>query len=46
MDTPERSTSEQLFAKALAAENEGANIKANQWLKLAVKREEEERASS
>jgi hypothetical protein len=36
-----QSTSEQAFAKALAAENAGDNAKAEMWLKLAVKREAE-----
>lgn len=37
------SNSEQAFQKALAAENAGDNAKAEMWLKLAVKREADER---
>ena len=40
-----KSTSEQCFDKALAAENAGDNGKAEMWLKLAVKREIEEAAA-
>jgi hypothetical protein len=38
------SNSEQAFAKALAAENAGDDRKADMWLKIAVKRESEEKA--
>jgi len=37
-----QSNSEQAFQKALDAENAGDARKADMWLKLAVKREEEE----
>jgi hypothetical protein len=40
------SNSEQAFQKALAAENAGDNKKADMWLKLAVKREEEEKKAA
>lgn len=41
--TAPTSTSEETFAKALAAENAGDNIKAEQFLKLAVIKDKRER---
>lgn len=41
-----QSSSEEAFEKALAAENAGDDRKAEMWLKLAVKREDEERTTA
>lgn len=41
-----QNTSESAFQKALDAENAGEKAKAEQWLKLAVKREAEENAAN